>query len=70
MAQSLWVNGCLLAAGLSLRGLRNQLSHWSESEKKNVVLVGFAATEELISSMQSVQDTQGAVVLVESEGRG
>ena len=64
------MNGCLPAAGLSLRGLRNQLSHWSESEKKNVVLVGFAATEELISSMQSVQDAQGAVVLVESEGRG
>ena len=60
----------MAASSLSLGRIRNQFSHRSESEKQNVTLVGFAATEELISSMQSVQDTQGAIVLVESEDRG
>jgi len=60
----------MAASSLSLGRIRNQFSYRSESEKQNVTLVGFTATEDLISSMQSVQDAQGTVVLVESEDRG
>ena len=57
------------ATRLPLWTIGHQLLDRGESEEKDVTIIGLAATEQFVRSVEPVQDTQRAVVLVEPVGR-